>query len=285
MPPRPAHHLKRRVRQLNTQSDSHPAAIITAPTVDYGAHARIGLLYMHSSFVMECEFDAMAPAGVSTHVTRIALPSVTMAGIDSLARAREIKEAVGLLAAAPVDVIAFGGTSASFLHGPGWDQDLLRRMSEAADEKHVTTTSTASLHALAAVDARRIVIATPYTDDITARASAFFDGNGFDVVAAFGLNLVDDHAIGDVDTDEVRRLAHIADSVEADAVFISCTNLRTAEVISPLERELGKPVVSAIQATLWECLRLVDGPRVTQQFGSLFAKDYRMSYSDKALSP
>jgi len=42
---------------------------------------------------------------------------------------------------------------------------------------------------------------------------------------------------------------------EADAVFISCTSVRTFEIIAPLERDLGKPVISSNQATIWHALR------------------------------
>jgi arylmalonate decarboxylase len=55
--------------------------------------------------------------------------------------------------------------------------------------------------------------------------------------------------------DETRALAEKADREEADGVFISCTNLATADIIEPLERELGKPAVTSNQATFWMALR------------------------------
>ena len=39
-----------------------------------------------------------------------------------------------------------------------------------------------------------------------------------------------------------------------DAVFVSCTNLPTYDVIAPLEEELGRPVLTANQVTMWAAL-------------------------------
>jgi maleate isomerase len=43
---------------------------------------------------------------------------------------------------------------------------------------------------------------------------------------------------------------------EAEAVFISCTNLRCIDVIAPAEERLGKPVLSSNLALLWHMLTL-----------------------------
>ena len=39
--------------------------------------------------------------------------------------------------------------------------------------------------------------------------------------------------------------------------MVSCTNLHTYDVIAGLEAELGKPVISASQATMWAALRRI----------------------------
>ena len=48
-----------------------------------------------------------------------------------------------------------------------------------------------------------------------------------------------------------------ADDDRAQAVVVSCTNLPTYGVIAPLEQRLGKPVVTANQATMWATLAAV----------------------------
>src|SRR5665213_3316870 len=131
-----------------------------------GWRAKVGLIYMASSTVMEPEFYAMAPHGVSIHTDRIVLPKATIAGLEQMMGGDEILECTALLASAPLDVILFGGTSASFLHGHGWDASVMERMRSVAGGIPVTTTSTASLRALQTLQAKKISIVTPYLDEI-----------------------------------------------------------------------------------------------------------------------
>ena len=57
---------------------------------------------------------------------------------------------------------------------------------------------------------------------------------------------------------------------ESDGVFISCTNLRSVGAIATLEADLGVPVVSAIQASFWDALRLAGVRASKPGFGRLF---------------
>jgi maleate isomerase len=222
----------------------------------YGWRARIGLIYMASSWVMEPEFQAMAPPGVTVHTTRIAFTAATVEGVGQMGGSAEVEQCTALLATAPLHAICFGGTSASFVHGRGWDVAIRERMARVAGGIPVTTASTASLAALRAVGARRIVFAGPYVAEVTERGRRFFEANGFAVANAVGMGISEDRALGRVPLEDVYRLARDADRADADAIFLSCTNFRTIGVLAALERDLGKPVVSAIQASFWHCLRL-----------------------------
>src|SRR5699024_1645084 len=123
--------------------------------------ARMGLVYMASSVVMETAMSAMASEDVSIHTSRLTLPSVTVEGIDAMMSSPELESAVRLCAQAPLDALIFGGTSASFLHGTAWDNALIEKMNQWASMP-ATTTSTASLAALKEVEAERIGLVTPY---------------------------------------------------------------------------------------------------------------------------
>ncbi len=239
-----------------------------------GWRARIGLIYMHSSIVMESEFASMAPEGVTFHTTRIELTKPDIEGLTSLGESRNIEACTGLLVAAPLNVVIFGGTSASFIKGLGWDRKICERMRRHSNGVSTTTTSTASVNALRAVGAQRIGIATPYIDPVTERARVFFTENEFDVVDAKGLGLETDHEIGSATLGTVYQLVRSLQLNGAEAVFISCTNLQTIGVIPTLETDLGIPVISAIQASFWECLNLSGvAPSSVVGFGSLF--EYR----------
>jgi maleate isomerase len=238
---------------------------------DYcGWRARIGLIYMASSTVMEPEFYAMAPEGVSVHTDRIVLPAPTIEGLEKMMEGPEVRRCASFLAQAPLDVIVFGGTSATFLNGIGWDRKVIEQMTEVTQGIPTTTTSTASLNALRAVRARRISIVTPYLDVVTQRAVRFFGDNGFEVLASKGQNLGTDYAIGAVPLEEVYAFAKRHCHPDSDALFLSCTNWRTVGAINALERDLGIPVISAIQASFWECLRIAGVRQDREAFGRLF---------------
>lgn len=236
----------------------------------YGWRARIGLIYMASSTVMEPEFYAMAPEGVSIHTDRIVLPAPTIEGLEKMMEGPEVQRCAAFLAQAPLHVIMFGGTSATFLHGIGWDRKVIEQMDEVTHGIPTSTTSTASLNALRAVGARKISIATPYLDVITERARRFFQDGGFEVLASKGLNLDKDYDIGAVPLESVYEFAKRNCHPDSDALFLSCTNWRTVGAIESLESDLGIPVISAIQASFWECLRLAHVVEGGEGFGKVF---------------
>jgi maleate isomerase len=198
---------------------------------------------------------------------------VNTKGLTSLAESQEVERCTELLAAAPLDVIIFGGTSASFIKGLDWDRAMIERMEKFSNGIPVTTTSTASIKALQQQNVRRVAIATPYIDEVNERAHDFFTANGFEVVNLKGLGIDDDHRIGYTSLETVYRLVKGLDLTNADGVFISCTNLQTIGVLESLEQDIGKPAVSAIQASFWECLRLagLKDARI-RGFGSLLEK-------------
>jgi maleate cis-trans isomerase len=88
---------------------------------------------------------------------------------------------------------------------------------------------------------------------------------------AVGLGITEDRELGRVPLEDVYRLARGADRPEADALYLSCTNFRTIGVLAALERDLGKPVVSAIQASFWHCLRLAGVGESVEGYGRLLA--------------
>jgi len=134
----------------------------------------------------------------------------------------------------------------------------------------VINTSQSSTEALRSVGAKNIVIATPYTDDINDAAVDYFSKQGFNILKCSGLGYDDDLEIAALPLDVVYQLVRETDVPEADAVFISCTNLKTVPIIESLEVDLKKPVVSAIQASLWYALRSVGVYDSVPGSGSLF---------------
>lgn len=240
------------------------------PLAALNTATRIGLVYMASSTLMEPEMYAMATPAATIHTSRVTLPSVTVAGIDAMMRSPELRTAVELVAQAPLDVLVFGGTSASFLHGTEWDRMLVRHFEEWSGlTGRCTTTSTASIAALKAVEAGPITLITPYRQEVIDRATRFFGDNGHPVVASVGLGITGDRELAEVPLEQVYDLAVETDTDESTAVFISCTNFAGVGAVAALEAELGKPVVSAVQASFWYALEITGANAARPGFGRL----------------
>ena len=165
--------------------------------------------------------------------------------------------------------IVFACTSVSFIRGVGGDTEIIERIEKAA-RVPATTTSTAAVKALHALGATQVAVATPYVEEINVKLQEFLEGHGFQVVAMKGMQL--GHGIGLVSPGEVYQFVKGAHHPEADAIFISCTNFATVEILDALEQDLDMPVLSANQVTMWEALNLAQVKPYKPGVGSLFTR-------------
>ena len=216
--------------------------------------SRIGLLVPSSNTTVEPEFCRALPPGVTLHTARLFLTQITPASI--LDMVRDLETQSRNLASADVDVIVLGATAPSFLKGLGYDRELIKTI-EAATGKRATTTSTALIEALQHLGVSRVVLGYAYDETVNAIARKFLEANGVEVLAAHGLDLVDNLVVGRLDASSAYDLARKIDRPDAEAMVLACTNWKTMDAIEKLERELGKPVVSTTQVTVWAALRAI----------------------------
>lgn len=180
--------------------------------------------------------------------------NITLTLVEGLARDPENGHAAGRLAERGAQAVAYGCTSGSYVLGPEGDAAIIDEM-QAASGLPATTTSSAVVEVLRVLGVQSVAVLSPHIDDLNDRLQAYLEAAGFTVAAMVGLNLRCD--IEDVEPAETREIVELqVDRSDADAVFISCTGMRTAEVIGEIEESLGKPVVTANQATLWHAGRL-----------------------------
>ena len=215
---------------------------------------RIGLLVPSSNTTVEPEFYRALPASVTLHTARLYLTEITPEAILKILEDLETQSRY--LASAEVDVIVMGATAPSFLKGAGYDREVTERITKATG-KAATTTSTALLRALRFLNIKRIALGSAYTDKVNGIAQGFLEANGFEVVAARGLQMVDNLAVGRLGPESSDDLARKADTAGAEAIVLACTNWRSMDSIERLERDLGKPVLSTTQVSVWDALRIV----------------------------
>jgi maleate isomerase len=217
----------------------------------HGRRLRIGLLVPSSNTTMEPEFYRMAPEGVSIHTARMRLEEVTPGKLIEMAG--EAERAAGLLATAEVDVMIFGCTTGSLIGGVEWEKGLVNGIEQRTGSPTVST-GRAVVDAINALGGGSIAVATPYTDDLNALERTFLEAHGIEVVAIKGLGLVRNLNIGRTESSAVETLVRTI-AGGADLVFISCTNLPTIGLINGIESELGIPVVTSNQASMWAAMR------------------------------
>jgi maleate isomerase len=220
---------------------------------------------------MENEMWAMAAPGVSVHTSRIRIGKINVRDIGAMVESPEFETSVRLVAEAPVDVVVFGGTSASFLHGNAWDEATTARMQSWSGGVPALTTATACVQALAALDIGKVALATPYAEEVHERCAAWLTANGHPVTRGRFLSITEDRALAEVPLEEIWDLCMAVDTPDADAIFISCTNFRSIALIKALEQRLGKPVISAVQASMWGALRLIGVAGARPGYGRLMA--------------
>lgn len=235
-----------------------------------GARARIGLIVLSIDQTIEHEWGRMLGAveGVAVYVTRLWCDPV-ITPITLAAMADGIAPAARLLAPLPDDaVVAFGCTSATMVLG---EAEVAVRVRSVRPRASVTTPIGAALTAFRTMDVRRLGVLTPYRADVNDRVRTYIEGAGFTVGALASFHEEQDDRAARIDAASIHEAATgLARSCEVDAVLVSCTSLRVADLVTSIERECGKPVTSSNHAMAWHALRLAGVHDRLPQWGRVF---------------
>lgn len=242
------------------------------PTRD---RARLGLLVPFTNSNLEPDFAMMSPSGVSCHSARMGgydedeVPDAAqMQGLGTT----DVDAPLGLLLGVRPDVVIYGCTSATLTHGPAFDRALADRIAKESGAKTVTAAG-ALVHALKSIGARRIGFASPYVREINDMALRFLSEMGFGVVSRADVGAaLGNHEQGALDPDDVYQLGIRADSSDAEAIVLSCTDMRSVEILDRLEQTLGKPVISSNQAIMFEAMGTLGINDPIPGFGKLLGK-------------
>ena len=233
---------------------------------------RLGALIPPVNITFEPEFSRWAPEGLTVHVQRMYRSRAVLSAHDLKEMLTHLDDDCHRLAFTRPDFVVYACTSGSSLETGGYDTGISDRIASAVGCE-ATTTSTAVSEALRHLGVRRMAVVTPYVQEINDREMAFFADVGFEPVSLESFLEGDSYAIPQIPQEDTYQRALKADRPEADGVFISCTNLPTADIIERLEKDLGKPVVTSNQATLWYCLRKMGFEDAVPGCGRLLAAE------------
>ncbi len=236
----------------------------------YGEAVRIGLISLSTDIAIERDFGRMVPDdSLGLYTTRIRLDWPN-SDETFLALADRIPDAASVIVPnVRLDAVVFGCTSASTLIGPERVEALIK---SRRPEVKVTNPALAAVESLKALGARKIVLVTPYTVQMTGNVVRFFEKNGIELVSVTCTGFDTDDNIGRVPAEAFIDATMSAERSGADAVFISCTATKALNIIDALEAKAGLPVVTSNQAAFWHAARLAGWSKPIKGYGTLMAR-------------
>ena len=229
----------------------------------------VGLIFPPANYPMPPDAGRLYPSGVQFIGNGLGFNGMTIESYEeaiprAMPRAQE-------LAAQGANLISVFGSSITFYKGAAFNDELTKKVT-ALTGLPATTQSNGLIDGLKHVNARRVAVATAYTDIVTERLEIFLTEHGFEVMATKGLGY--ERVPEGGGTPEILHQLGVdayAAAGKPDALVLSCGGLRTLDVIVPLESAIGVPVVSSTPHGLWHCARMLGVTHRIDGFGMVMA--------------
>lgn len=225
-----------------------------------GDGLRLGFLY--PGYAAESDYPelvARLPVPAVAEVVHTALSDLgdahTVEALHAMGEADRLADGADALTARGVAAVVWSCTSGSFCYGYDGAHQQVRGLGDRAGVP-ASSTSLAFLHAIAALGVRRVTVAATYPEPVVRRFAEFLHDAGIEVVAHTAADIMTATAAGEADDEVALRMVAAADHRRAQAVLVPDTALHTARVLPLLRRQVGKPVLTANQVSVWEALRL-----------------------------
>lgn len=221
---------------------------------------RLGFLY--PGYAAEDDYPRLAGRLSTPAVAEVVHTSVgelgdlhTVEALLAMGEHERLAEGAAALRSRGVAAAMWACTSGSFVYG--WDgaREQVQTLREHAGVP-ASSTSFAFVHAAQSLGIRRVAVAATYPAPVAERFAAFLGAGGIEVAGLTPNDVMTATEAGEMSDEATVRMVAAGDRPDAEAVFVPDTALRTASVLPGLARELGKPVLTANQVTVWEAARL-----------------------------
>ncbi len=235
-----------------------------------GWRGKIGLILPSVQTVTEPVYNRIAPEGVAFFASRLLIRGNVSE--DHANMEKEAFRAARELATAGVGCMAYCCTVSGIILGTEKDREFCHQL-EKETRIPVTSTLSAMLEALDLLKLKKLVLVSPYRHETHRAEEKFFEAHGFTLLKSRSLGLESGAKFGQVPAGEIYRFAKETWDERADGLFVSCMNFNAMPCIGPLERDLGKPVLSSQSATLWKVLRMIRVREPIRGFGGLLSEN------------
>ncbi|MFI7061378.1 maleate cis-trans isomerase [Kribbella sp. NPDC050124] len=246
----------------------------------WDVRVRLGVVTPHGDVGPESELQAMAPEGVRVHAARVPFgamttgglmdPTIALAPVQMFVQPPYIDDAVALLASAPLGAIGIGFTSSSYLNGADGEHKVVERLEGHSAGIPVVATCASAVAGLRRLSARTLAIFDPpwFDAELNRLGGEYFASQEFDVVLRKPCGLPSNQR--SVNPSELYAWIRKYTPDEAEAVFIGGNGFRAVGIISALEQDLGRPVLTANSALLWGLLHAAGCAARPTGYGKLF---------------
>jgi len=213
-----------------------------------------GLVVLQTDEVVESEVRFWLPDAVTLYHARIANDdAINESSLQAMHKA--IPAVCSMFPTyAPLQVIAYCCTSGATMIGEQQVEDAVQSIWPTVA---VTNPLSAIKARLSKLNASNIGLLTPYIPSVSTAMSDHLQQHGFNVVSAASFYEEQDNVVCRISPNSIEAAAkQIAAQAHCDAIFASCTNLRTQTILASLSNELGIPVISSNAALAWHIMEL-----------------------------
>lgn len=220
-----------------------------------GTTATIGLIVLRTDETIEQDFRRIfSDSNISIYISRV--PSGNEVTGETLAQmSTNLPAAASLLPnTLKYDVVGYGCTSGSAVIGTNKIEQLIKSTCQTS---HVTNPLHSLVTQCQARGAKNLGLLSPYIASVSQTLRDELSNCGIHTPVFGSFDEAEEAKVAKISPTSIRDAAiDIGRSPLVDSVFLSCTNLRTLDVIPEIEAELGKPVFSSNQVLAWNMARL-----------------------------
>lgn len=210
---------------------------------------RVGLIVPSSNTVMEPDMHRELGDSCAISTSRTMLEEASREAETRMLQ-EELPRSIRLIATTDPHVTVFGCTSAGSLGGVAHDREIGESIERETGGKGVTVVASV-LAQLKRLRVRRLAVFTPYVEELTESVTGCLREGDYELAKVAGMCLLNNRDIGEVTPEQIEEfVAGHMEGVEADSIFLSCTNWQAIGAIAPLRERFGVPVVSSNQATI-----------------------------------